>query len=51
MSQVQKRVANPKVTVVSHLTWPDVSIPQVPIPVTISGHPYLVEIDEFSTTA
>jgi hypothetical protein len=47
-SDVQKRVPNPQVRVVSHLTWPDVSIPQVPIPVTIGGHPYLVEIDEYS---
>src|SRR5205807_3216861 len=47
-SDIQKRVANPQVRVVSHLTWPEVSIPQVPIPVTIGGHPYLVEIDEYS---
>ena len=48
-SEVQQRKPNPKVTVVSHLTWPEVSIPQVPIPVTIGGHPYLVEIDEYSS--
>jgi hypothetical protein len=47
-SDIQKRVANPQMRVVSHLTWPEVSIPQVPIPVTIGGHPYLVEIDEYS---
>jgi hypothetical protein len=47
VSQVQKRMPNPKVTVVSHITWPEVSIPQVPIKVTINNHPYLVEIDEF----
>ena len=47
-SEIQRRVQNPKVRVVSHLTWPEVSIPQVPIPVTINGHPYLVEIDEYS---
>jgi hypothetical protein len=48
VSQVQKRVLNPQVSLVSHITWPNVSIPQVPIPVTIHGHKYLVEIDEFS---
>jgi hypothetical protein len=35
-------------TKVAQRTWPEVSIPQVPIPVTIAGHPYLVEVDEFS---
>jgi hypothetical protein len=48
VSQVQKRVPNPQVTQIAHLTWPNVSIPQVPIPVRIHGHSYLVEIDEFS---
>jgi hypothetical protein len=47
-SDIQKRVPNPQMRVVSHLTWPEVSIPQVPIPITIGGHPYLVEIDEYS---
>ena len=47
-SDIQRRLPNPQVRVVSHLTWPEVSIPQVPIPVTIGGHPYLVEIDEYS---
>ena len=48
VSQVQNRVLNPKVTEVARMTWPNVSIPQVPIPVTIHGHHYLLEIDEFS---
>ena len=48
VSQIQQRVLNPQVKVVSHITWPDVSIPQVPIPMTISGHKYLFEIDEYS---
>jgi hypothetical protein len=48
VSQIQARVPNPQVTEVSHLTWPDMSIPQVPIPVTIKRHPYLIEIDEFA---
>ena len=49
VSDIQKRVANPTVKLISQTTWPDVSIPQVPIPVTISGHPYLVEVDEYAT--
>jgi len=48
VSQIQKRVFNPQVRVVSHTTWPEVSIPQTAIPVSIGGHPYLVEVDEFS---
>jgi hypothetical protein len=48
VSQVQDRVANPQVAEVSHLTWPSVSIPQNTIPVTIKGHKYLVEFDEYS---
>lgn len=47
-SQIQKRVANPQVSAVSHLTWPEVSIPQTAIPVTIRGHKYVVEVDEFA---
>ena len=53
ISDVQKRVANPEIRLVSHLTWKTVSIPQTAIPVTItSGQPrrprkYLVEVDEF----
>ncbi|HET6816126.1 MAG TPA: hypothetical protein VFH66_02735 [Mycobacteriales bacterium] len=48
VSQIQQRVPNPKVTTVSHLTWPTVSIPQVPIPMTIGGHRYLLEVDEYT---
>jgi len=48
VSQIQKRVANPQVKLVSHITWPNVSIPQNTIPVTIKGHKYLVEFDEYS---
>jgi hypothetical protein len=48
VSQVQQRKPFPQVPVVSHLSWPEVSIPQTAIPITIGGHPYLVEVDEFS---
>lgn len=48
-SQVQARVPNPQVPVISRLTWDSISIPQNAIPVTIKGHPYVIEIDEFGT--
>jgi hypothetical protein len=46
-SQVQARTTNPQMPVVSNLQWSPMSIPQNAIPVTIHGHPYLVEFDEF----
>jgi hypothetical protein len=46
-SQVQSRVVNPTMPVVGRLKWTPFSIPQNAIPVTIHGHPYLVEFDEF----
>jgi hypothetical protein len=48
VSQIQHRTKNPKTPVVSHITWDNVSIPQTNLPITIGGHPYLVEIDEYS---
>jgi hypothetical protein len=48
VSQIQARKASPVVTELSHLTWPNISIPQVAIPVTIQGKKYLVEVDEFA---
>jgi hypothetical protein len=46
-SEVQARVPNPTIRKISSLTWSSMSIPQTAIPITIDGHPYLVEIDEF----
>jgi hypothetical protein len=46
-SEIQARVANPQVREITRLTWKSMSIPQNAIPVTIDGHPYVVEIDEF----
>lgn len=51
VSEVQARTADPAVRIVSRLTWPNVSIPQQPIPVTIDGQPYLVEVDEYARNA
>jgi len=48
-SQIQARVPNPTVPEVARLQWNSMSIPQNAIPVTIKGHPYVVEIDEFGS--
>ncbi len=50
-TQIQERVANPNVPVVSRLDWYPMSTPQIAIPVTIGGRAYLVEIDEFASTS
>jgi hypothetical protein len=51
VSEVQHRRSNPQPKVISHISWPEVSIPQTAIPVTIAGHRYLVEVDEFTRQA
>lgn len=53
ISQVQDRVAVPQLTEVGYVTWPEVTIPQSTIPVTIKGKKMLVEFDEYdsNTTA
>ena len=48
-SEIQARVPNPNVPVVARLQWKSMSIPQNAIPITVKGHPYLVEIDEFGS--
>jgi hypothetical protein len=48
-SQVQARAPNPQVSLVSQLSWSNLTIPQVAIPVRIGGKPFLVEVDEYST--
>jgi hypothetical protein len=50
-SQIQARLPNPQVSVVSQLSWSNLTIPQVAMPVTIAGKSFIVEIDEFSTDA
>ncbi|HET7310901.1 MAG TPA: hypothetical protein VFJ17_06205 [Mycobacteriales bacterium] len=51
VSQIQKRVLNPTVPVVSRLTWKQVSTPQNATPFTSHGHKYLLETDEFGSGA
>jgi hypothetical protein len=48
-SEIQARKPSPQVRVVSRTTWATVSTPQTAIPVTIGGHPYVVEMDEFGS--
>ena len=53
-SKIQNRtIASPtdSIPVIAKLSWPEISIPQNVIPVTIKGHKYLVEFDEFSSNA
>ena len=47
VSEVQARVPFPEVKEMAHLTWDTMSIPQNALPITVDGHPYLVEIDEY----
>ena len=49
ISQIQDRVPVPQVSEVGYVTWPEVTIPQSTIPVTIKGHRYLVEFDEYDS--
>jgi hypothetical protein len=50
-SQIQARVPDPQVKEISRLTWPEATIPQNAIPIRIHGHPYILEIDEYSGNA
>jgi len=48
VSEVQARRADPQVREISRLTWGTASIPQSTAPMTIDGHPYVLEFDEFA---
>lgn len=48
VSEVQDRRPAPVVRQISRVTWDTVSIPQNTVPLTIGGHPYLLEFDEFA---
>jgi hypothetical protein len=48
VSEIQDRVANPQVRVLSDLTWPELSIPQVSQPFTRNGRELLLEVDEYA---
>jgi hypothetical protein len=48
VSEVQRREPGAEVEVLSDLTWPEHSIPQVAEPFTRNGRHYLLEVDEFA---
>jgi hypothetical protein len=48
-SEIQARKPGAQFKEVSKLDWATRTIPQVAHPITIGGHPYLAEIDEFSS--
>jgi hypothetical protein len=48
VSEVNDRVARPKIHEIGQLQWPEASIPQAAEPFTRDGHSYLLEFDEFS---
>lgn len=50
VSDVQARPANPRVRLLSFLTWPQVSIPQYAEAVTMGGRRYAIEVDEFASS-
>jgi hypothetical protein len=46
--QIQAREPNAQVSEISRLTWNTASIPQNAIPMTIHGHSYILEFDEYA---
>jgi len=46
LSQIQARVPNPQVKLISKLFWKDGSVAQHTIPIKIEGKPYLIFVDE-----
>jgi len=49
VGEIQERVLDPTVTLVSRLTWPQLSTPQNATPFTLDGRKYLLETDEFGS--
>jgi hypothetical protein len=47
VSSIQNREANPHMEPVSKLTWTQMSVPQMTLPFTWHGKPYVLESDEF----
>jgi hypothetical protein len=48
VSEIQARKPNPVARLISRSTWGPVSVPQNTIPITVRGHAYLIEFDEFA---
>lgn len=47
VSEIQAREPSPQVREISHLTWPEVSLPQNATPFRSKGHDYVIETDEY----
>lgn len=47
-SEIQARAPNPRMPEISRLDWPFRSVPQINVPITIGGKPFLVAVDEFA---
>lgn len=48
VSEIQERKEDPDVKIISDLTWPEISLPQVAEPFTRRGRKYLLEVDEYA---
>jgi hypothetical protein len=48
LSEIQDRKPLPQIHEISTFKWDDMSIPQYATPIKIGGHPYVMEVDEFS---
>ncbi|MGA8256128.1 MAG: hypothetical protein WB767_06075 [Nocardioides sp.] len=48
VSEIQDRKPNPRVRLLSNLTWREAGIPQVAQPFTRDGREYLLQVDEFT---
>jgi hypothetical protein len=51
VSEINERRPDPQVELLSTFTWRDVAVPQVPEPMRIRGHDYLLVVDEFTALA
>jgi len=48
VSDVQNRLPNPQMRIVSEMYWPDGRVTQQPTPIRIKGRPYILQADENS---
>lgn len=51
LTEFQNREPDPVANQISHLRWEGISTPQSTVPITIDGHPYVIESDEFGPGA
>ena len=51
LTEFQNREPNPEAPQISHLKWTGISTPQSTVPITVDGHPFVIESDEFGPGA